>query len=331
MRRFRRQAEFTEAEDIESMTESRECLENAACIINPNAAQRKWLRRSRIKNFLARNLPGQKFDSIGDKENTIALARRLAAIHPAIVVLGGDGTIADVMQGIREARREKEVTLGIVPLGSGNAFRKSLAIPKNVRRAVRILCEGEPRLLNLMEIEGYISGFSSIGASALVTDAKLRHTVEGFWGHVLSGAALINIPLWEVEAEMEDGLDDLGRPFEKKTVSLRVLDVVVAKSNYFGYSFRIAPLASLSDDYLDITFFDMSGPRYAALLPLTYFGLSQRRFQHFKAKRLILHGKDLPVQYHGEFLGIRDRVEVRVVPQAIRVITPPLRPDRDAS
>jgi len=301
----------------------RECLRDAVSIINPNAARRKWSRRRDIKKFLARNLPGEIFDSLTNKEDTIALAGRLAASHQTIIALGGDGTIADVMQGIRKAGREKDVLLGIVPLGSGNAFRKSLLIPKNVRRAVRVLCEGRPRPVNLMEIEGQISGFSSIGGTALATNTGLRYKVKGLWGHVLSGATLLNLPLWEVTAELEDGLEDDGRRFERKTVSLRVLDVVVAKSNYFGYSFRIAPLASLADEFLDITFFDMRARRYIMLLPLTYFGLYQRRLRHFKAKRMVLHGRDLPIQYHGEFLGTKDRVEVRMVSQAIQVIAPP--------
>jgi diacylglycerol kinase (ATP) len=301
---------------------SRDRLKKAACIINPNAARRKWLRRKRIKSYLARNLPGEKFDSLADKESTIALARRLAAVHSALIVLGGDGTIADVMQGIREAGREQEVCLGIVPLGSGNAFRKSLAIPKDVRKAVRIVRECAARPINLMEVEGFVSGFSSIGATALITGARLRRTIEGFWGHVLAGLALIRHPLWELEVELEDGLDELGRPFKKEAMSLRALDVVVAKSNYFGYGFCVAPQASLDDDYLDVTFFDMSGPRYAALLPFMYFGLAQRRLRHYKARRLVLRGKDLPIQYHGEFLGVKDRVEIRLVPHAIQVIAP---------
>ncbi len=306
-----------------SVTKRGECLENAVCIINPSAARKKWSRRRDIKRYLATNLPGRIYDSVANKEETVALAARLAADHPAIIVLGGDGTIADVMQGIRTARREKDVVLGIVPLGSGNAFRKSLLIPKGVRRAVRILCEGQPRPVNLMEIEGQVSGFSSIGATALATNTTVRHKVKGLWGHVLSGLSLLRQPLWEVTAELEDGLDELGQPFERTALSLRMIDVVVAKSNYFGYSFRIAPLASLADDYLDITFFDMRPRRYALLLPLTYFGLTQRRLRHFKAKRLVLRGKDLPVQYHGDFLGVRDRVEVKVVPQAIQIIAPP--------
>ena len=304
------------------MTEIREHLRNAACIINPEAAQKKWLRRKTLKKLLARELPGQKFDVLVRKESMIALVRKISPAFSTIIALGGDGTIADVLQGIREAGREKEVLLGIVPLGSGNAFRKSLNIPKNIRRAVRVIQNGEPRQVSLMEIEGYVSGFSSIGATARASDVKLREKIKGFWGHALAGLGLLSHPLWEVDVELEDGLDEKGAHFDRKTLKLKILDCVVAKSNYFGYSFRIAPLASLEDEYLDVTFFEMSGWRYALLLPLTYFGLSQRRLKNFKAKKLVLRGKDLPVQYHGEYLGTRDRVEVKVIPQAIRVIAP---------
>jgi len=304
------------------MTETKGYFRNAACIINPEAARKKWLRRRTLKRVLARELPGQKFDTLVGKEDMIALVRKISPAYSTIIALGGDGTIADILQGIREAGREKDVLFGIIPLGSGNAFRKSLNIPKNVRRAVKVLKTGEPRQVSLMDIEGFISGFSSIGATAGASDERLRQKVKGFWGHALAGLGLLSQPLWEVEAELEDGLDEKGTPFDRKALRLKILDCVVAKSNYFGYSFRIAPQASLEDEYLDVTFYEMSGWKYALLLPLTYFGLSQRRLKNFKAKKLVLTGKGLPVQYHGEYLGKRDRVEVKVIPQAIRVIAP---------
>ncbi|HUU38335.1 MAG TPA: diacylglycerol kinase family protein [Candidatus Desulfaltia sp.] len=305
------------------MTETREHLRNAACIINPEAAHKKWRRRKRLKRFLDRELPGKKFDVLADKGNMIGLVRKISPAFSTIIAVGGDGTIADVLQGIREARREKDVLLGIVPLGSGNAFRKSLAIPKDVGRALRVLHEGEPREVNLMEIEGFLCGFSSIGATAGASDKTLQTKVQGFWGHLLAGLGLLSRPLWEVEAELEDGIDERGAPFDRKVLKLKILDCVVAKSNYFGYSWRIAPKASLDDDYLDITFFEMPGWKYALLLPLTYFGLYQRRLRNFKARKLVLRGQGLPVQYHGEYLGTRDRVEVKSMPRAIRIIAPP--------
>ena len=305
------------------MIDTREHLKNVACILNPEAARKKPWRRLALKRVLAKELPGQIFDIRVDKEGLIALIRKICPRFSTIIALGGDGTIADVLQGIRQAGREKEVILGIVPLGSGNAFRKSLDIPTDLHKAVEVIRGGEPRWVSLMDIEGYVSGFSSIGFTAEASNVEHRGKVKGFWGHVLAGLKLMTLPRWEVEAELEDGFDKSGQPFERRTLKLRILDCVVAKSSYFGYSFRIAPRASLDDDYLDITFFEMSTWKYALLLPLTYFGLSQRRLRNFKAKRLVLKGKGLAVQYHGEYLSQRDRVEVRVIPRAFRIIAPP--------
>jgi diacylglycerol kinase (ATP) len=311
------------------MTETKEHLRNAACVINPEAAQKKWRRRKKLKRFLDSQLPGNKFDVLADKGNMIELVRKISPAYSTIIALGGDGTVADVLQGIRAAGREKNVLLGIVPLGSGNAFRKSLAIPKDVRRAIRVLQEGEPREVNLMEVEGFLCGFSSIGATAGASNESLRTRVKGFWGHLLAGLGLLSRPLWEVEVELKDGIDERGAPFDRKVLKLKILDCVVAKSNYFGYSWRIAPEASLDDDYLDITFYEMPGWKYALLLPLTYFGLYQRRLKHFKARELVLRGKGLPVQYHGEYLGTKDRVEVKAMPRAIRIIAPPRKPQKN--
>jgi diacylglycerol kinase family enzyme len=303
------------------MSKQQKHLGMAACIINPGAAQKKWLRRKWFKRYLA-ELPGEKFNVLSDKENMIRMVRELSPHHQTIVAIGGDGTIADVLQGIREAGKQKEIVLGIVPMGSGNAFRKSLAIPKSIKKAIRLLYDGEPKAVSLMDIEGLVSGFSSIGATAMVTDVMVRREARGFWGHVLAGTGLLSVPKWDVEVELEDGIDDHGDAFHKKDLKLKMLDCVVAKSSYFGYSWRIAPQASLADGYLDITFFEMSGYKYALLLPLLYFGLYQRTLRHFKARRMVLKGKDLPVQYHGEFLGTRNKVEVTVLPQVIRIIGP---------
>jgi diacylglycerol kinase (ATP) len=297
-------------------------LRNVACIINPGAAKRKWLRRKRLHSYLAETLPGKKYDLLADKDKTIALARRLSSGNDIIVAVGGDGTIADVLQGIWESSRRREVLLGIVPLGSGNAFRKSLCIPKDIKKSISILSAGKTREISLMDIEGKIAGFASVGATAQAGVEKLKNRVHGLWGHVLGGMVIPRLPRWDVEVYLEDGVDDEGNAFARRTLHLKILDCIVAKSNYFGYSWRIAPLASLDDDYLDVTFFEMSGRKYALLLPLLYFGIYQRRQKHYKARRLVLRGKDLPVQYHGELLGVRDRVEARVLPRAIRAICP---------
>jgi diacylglycerol kinase family enzyme len=295
---------------------------SAACIINPRAANKKWLRRGKVREDLRRALPGRVHDTLGERELTIDLARNACLESDVVVAVGGDGTVADVLQGVVNSGRTKEVVFGIIPFGCGNAFRKSFGIPKNPKKALRILAEGEPREADLIRVEDRVAGFVSIGATAAVTAKKIEHEIHGMLGHLLAVRKMFLLPATEKEVELFDGVDDKGRAFQHKTIRSRFFDCVVAKTNYFGYSWKIAPKARSDDGFLDITFFELSPSRYILFFPLIYFGLFQRTQRHFKAKRIVLKGKDLPIQYNGEFLGRRDRIELEVLPKAIKILGP---------
>jgi diacylglycerol kinase family enzyme len=58
------------------------------------------------------------------------------------------------------------------------------------------------------------------------------------------------------------------------------------------------------------------------LFPLIYLGIFQRTQKHFKAKKIIFKGKNLAMQYHGELWGIKDQIEVKVIPKALTIIVP---------
>jgi len=293
-----------------------------SCIVNPHAARDKWQRRKKLRSYLQKNLPSQIFDAVGSKEETIEIARRQSLVHKIIVAVGGDGTIADVIQGIIEARREKDITLGIVPFGSGNAFRKSLGIPNSVKKAIKLLNKGKTREIDLIDIEGKAAGIASIGATAKVTHTKLQHNIQGLLGHLSASRILVTLPKKEQQIELFDGISDNGEHFDKKTLKLNLFECIVGKTNYFGYSWKVAPKAKIDDGYLDITLFETSGLKYLLFFPLIYFGLYQKTLNHFKAKRMIIRGKDLPVQYNGEFLGTKDKIELRVLPRALKIISP---------
>jgi diacylglycerol kinase (ATP) len=293
-----------------------------ACIINPSAANKKWKRRKLLRKYIQDNLSGRIIDSHEDKSTTIQATRQLCEDHDIIVAAGGDGTIADVIQGILQFPHRKQVALGIIPLGSGNAFRKSLGIPKNVRKAIRCIKKGNTMSIDLLEIEGTWAAFGSIGAIAQITHEKTKKDIPGFWGHIYAAKIMPKLPVKEQEVELIDGVDDSGTHFERMELNLRALDCVVAKSKHFGYGWRAAPKARLDDGYVDVSFFEKSGLRYMLLFPLIYLGIHQRTQRHFKAKKIIFKGKNLAMQYHGELWGIKDQIEVKVIPQALTVILP---------
>ncbi len=292
------------------------------CLINPRASNSQWVRKRKLRNYLQTKLPGDIHDVFGDVRTTVERAREIGRDSDILIAVGGDGTIADALQGLHEAGRLSSIVLGIIPFGSGNAFRKAFGIPKNPRRAIDHLATGVARRVDLVEVEGRCFGFGSVGATAAATEEKHLRNVLGAWGHRKVVRRLLSYPRAPKTVELLDGIDDRGKRFERRVIESRFFDCIIAKTNYYGYSWFISPRARLDDGYLDVTLYEMTSGQYTRSFPLIYFGRYQKRLPHFKARRVIITGRDLPVQYHGEYLGTRDRVEFSVLPQALSVICP---------
>jgi diacylglycerol kinase family enzyme len=280
------------------------------------------MRSRKLRQYLHKKFPGRIFDHAKDKTGMIELARKLSLENDILVGFGGDGTLADIMQGIFEAGREKDVILGIVPFGSGNALRKSLQIPKQVRKAIKVLVRGEPQPIDLIDVGGRVASFVSVGATGKVAQKKSQHKIPGLLGHLLAARIMFTHPREEMEIELFDGFDDKAVRFDKKTFNLKLFDCVVNKTNHFGYSWTVAPKAKIDDGYLDITLFDIRAYSYLLYFPLIYLGHYQKILKHFKAKRIIVRGKNLQAEYNGEVLETRDEIEMKVLPKALKVIGP---------
>ena len=77
-------------------------------------------------------------------------ARQGAAEYDAIVFSGGDGSFNRVLQGIGNSG----VHLGYLPAGTANDVAKSLCIPKNIKRALKIVTDGCVKNLDCMLVNG---------------------------------------------------------------------------------------------------------------------------------------------------------------------------------
>jgi len=296
--------------------------QKVALLVNPRSAKGRWLRLPKLRTYIHSMFPGRVHDEAKDKAGMIALARRLSRENDVLVALGGDGTVADVMQGVFDAGRQKDVILGLIPLGSGNAMRRSLRIPKQTWKAVRLIETGVPKPIDVIDAGGQIASLVSIGATAKTTHKKSQSKVPGLLGHLIAARIMFTYPREEMEVDLFDGKDDGGRLFQEKSLTLKLYDCIVNKINYFGYNWTIAPKARIDDGYLDVTFFDIRAYSYVFYFPLIYTGRYQKILQHFKVKRMLIRGKDLHVQYNGEIMPVRDEIELKVLPKAVRVIGP---------
>src|SRR5207237_9820821 len=66
------------------------------------------------------------------------LLRQNGARPPIVLAAGGDGTVGAVANAVIGT----PTVLGIIPLGTSNDFARSIKIPMNVQKAVRLLAGG---------------------------------------------------------------------------------------------------------------------------------------------------------------------------------------------
>jgi len=79
------------------------------------------------------------------------LARAAAASrerYERVVVVGGDGTVGEVAQGLART----DLPLAIIPAGTGNDIARNLAIPRHPLAAARLAATGAPRPIDLGEV-----------------------------------------------------------------------------------------------------------------------------------------------------------------------------------
>lgn len=90
-----------------------------------------------------------------------------AASYDAVVFSGGDGTFNLVLKGIGE----RKVDLGYLPSGTANDVARTLGIPKNVKKALKIIVNGRREKVDCMRINdsAYAMYIAAAGAFTSVT------------------------------------------------------------------------------------------------------------------------------------------------------------------
>ena len=76
-----------------------------------------------------------------------------------IVVVGGDGTLHEVLNGFSDFNR---VALGVIPCGTGNDFANAVKIPEDPLKALEIILQDNPQFTDFMQMPT-VRGLNIIG------------------------------------------------------------------------------------------------------------------------------------------------------------------------
>jgi diacylglycerol kinase (ATP) len=177
-----------------------------------------------------------------------AFARRAIRDHcDYIIAAGGDGTLNEVINGV--ARHAGDVRLGLLPLGTGNDFGRSLKLPATVAENIAILQAAETRPIDLIRVRSdrirYFVNVSAGGFSGLVNE-KLTPKMKRTWGPLAyvrsAAAALPDLHAYRTDVQFAEG----------ETIGLDLYNMIVANGSFVAGGLPVAPEADPGDGLLDV-------------------------------------------------------------------------------
>lgn len=156
-----------------------------------------------------------------------------------VLCAGGDGSLNAVATGLLGTR----VPLGIVPMGSGNGYSRSLGLPQKPDEALRVAFTGAIQSVDVGYLNGLpFLGMAGIGFDARVADLFNRSQNRGFGGYLrVILKEIINIKPLRVRVTAN------GRITESK-----VLMLVFCNTREFGNGARISPTSIPNDGMVEL-------------------------------------------------------------------------------
>ncbi|GGU39478.1 diacylglycerol kinase [Nocardioides albus] len=250
-----------------------------------------------------------------DADHALELTRKAVAEGvDTVVTLGGDGMVHVAVQALAET----EVSLGVVPLGTGNDFARALGIPTGDPLAAADVVVGDHvRRIDLGRSDD--SWFATVLAAGF--DAAVNERANAMrWPHGdlrYTLAALSVIRSWK---PVPYRLEIDGVPREQEAMLL-----AIANTESYGGGLRIAADCDPADGLLDaILIKPVSRLEFLRVFPGVREAkhLTHPAFERIRARRITVSAPGVIAYSDGERLGPLP-LEVECVPSALGVLVPP--------
>ena len=248
-----------------------------------------------------------------------------------IVVAGGDGSLHAVVTALHRRHELGSRTLGLIPLGTGNDFARTLEIPLDPAEAAKVIVTGEVRPMDLIvdELGEIVVNNVHVGAGAQASRRGARWKERlgsvgvgqvnlGKLGYPIGAVlAAFHPPSVHMHVEVDgEVVTDLDRP---------VLMVSVGNGANVGGGTELTPEADPEDGKVDVMISHAVGP--AAKLG---YALSLRRGEHHhrddvqyhRGSQVTISGDEFYISADGELSGPERQRSWRVEPQAYSFILP---------
>ena len=282
-------------------------------IVNPAAGKTDEDQKRRMIERVKHVLGGETLDAgwgTRSAEELMICARDLASRVDVLIVAGGDGTFSDIINAV-----DRNTVLSYIPMGSGNAWRKTLGLPGSMEVLAEQIRDGTERTIDLILCDGQKKAvFASMGLDGHILKERARlieHGVTGFRAY--SQSTMKSLFGGYRRRDLAVAID--GNRIEVA----KALSVIITKTPYYGYAFEIAPGAEPDDGRLHVLMIStgLAGALYGII---TSFLGGNRVGTHMTGHGVeVTAREEIDLQLDGNLAGAGTRFTFSVLPGELTV------------
>lgn len=234
-----------------------------------------------------------------------------------LLAAGGDGTLFEVINGYYQNPSERKIPIGILPVGTGNAFARDLELTnENWKEAIKIIAARKTRKLDVGKYhthgqDYYYLNILGLGFVADVTEIAHKLKLFGNFSYtlgVLYRTLFLSSDLLSLEID--------GQKMERDCTFVEI------SNTRYTANFLMAPNARIDDGLLDVTLAKKLGRRrLLQSFPKIFTGehIFMPEIETYQAKSIKIYSeKPKVLSPDGELIGITP-VEIECLEKAVEV------------
>ena len=288
--------------------------------------EKDWPRISELLDTY--QIPFEAFFTSRRLHASIIARNKIKEGYSKIIVVGGDGTMNEVINGVFAQQRilTTEVMLGMISVGTGNDWARMFKIPSDYEGAVRTIKEQKTFIQdaglvsyrkNGKEWKRYFINIAGMGFGARVVERSNRMKEKGKSGAFLYFYNIFYSLLGYKSLKAEIEID--GTSYARKIFSMNV-----GIGKYNGGGMIQVPHAIADDGLYSITLIKKMGKLNILVnIKRLYNGsiTKHSRVETYMAKSVQIEASPrLQVETDGETLG-HGPVKFEIIPRSVQVIS----------
>ena len=281
-------------------------------IVNPRSGKKN---SGKVIDIITKEIPTNVEYEIGlwtniGEFNILADKLKSQNFTDAIAV-GGDGSVNLVGKTVLN----KNITLGIIPTGSGNGLARSLGYKMEISEALKQIIEGKTTLID----SGTVNGSPFFCTSGIGFDARI--------GNLFTTAAKRGLRSY-IKMIFKEYFsyqpNTYFLKFEGKEFSKRAFLITIANAGQYGNNFYIAPQAKINDGLFHIAILKPFSflQSIGIVLKIMNRKADRSRFieTHTCKELKIIRGKNDAIHFDGEPEVLGTELHYTLNPKSVKVI-----------